>query len=147
MWWYRDPKRSPVATKPTPVRQRPAAPARADLAPHAAHVLEGRPKDPDAWLLMSLLVDSRIELTDGSVSDGMSWLDAERTLATAIGTGDPLRLYNRFSRDFGDGYTARTDLPKPHRDALAALRDALARSPGVVAVRPRSVSVAAATAV
>ena len=41
----------------------------------------GRPKDPDAWLVMSLLVDTRIEFEDGTVSEGMTWLDAERAIA------------------------------------------------------------------
>jgi hypothetical protein len=147
VWWYRDPKRSPAAparpaTAPTPsagAARAPAVPApRADLAQAVAHAFTGRSKDPDAWLLMSLLVDSRVEMTDGAVSDGMTWLDAERLLAVALGNGQPLRLYNRFAREFGDGYSLRDDVPKDHQKRMNRLREAIATAPGVRGVVPRS---------
>jgi hypothetical protein len=113
------------------------------LAAAVALALAGRPRDPDAWLAMSLLVDSRIVLDDGSASDGMSWLDAERTLGAALAGDGPLRLYNRFAREFGDGYSAREDLPEEHRAAIRAMSAALARAPGVKSVGPRTPRAAA----
>src|SRR5262245_29508115 len=127
VWWYRDPKRSPAAPARPATALSPAAAALrvpaaaappADLAQAVAHAFAGRSKDPDAWLLMSLLVDSRVEMADGSVSDGMTWLDAERLLAVALGNGQPLRLYNRFAREFGDGYSLRNDVPKDHQKRM-----------------------------
>lgn len=154
MWWYRDTKTSPAATKPSKPKTRPGgavAPAddgeaaRPGLGAVVRSVLDGRPKDPDAWLLMSLLVDSRIELDGGATSDGMSVLDAERTMAEAAPTGEPMRLYNRFVRDFGDGYSARADLPETHRDALVSMREKLSKSTGVKSVGPRTPRTADAT--
>lgn len=138
MWWYRDTKKSPAAKKPSgrrapapaPAAPRPVEPGQG-LTAAVAHVLAGRPRDPDAWLVMGLLVDSRIEIDGGAVSDGMTWHEAERTVAEALGPADPARLYNRFAREFGDGYTLREDLPEDRARALGALRDALASAPGV----------------
>lgn len=139
MWWYRDGKRPAAPAKADAPQQRPAGePRRTDLSVVVAQVLHEGAKDPDAILLMSLLVDSRIEIADGASSDGMTWSDAERTIATAVGGGEPVRLYNRFAKDFGDGYSTRKDLPPGHRDVLARLRTALAAAPGVKSVAPRT---------
>ncbi len=141
MWFYRDSKRSPAAA-PKLVLPKPAATGpQADLRPAVRAILAGRAKDPDPWLLMALLVDSRVEMDDGSKLDGLSWLDAERLLAEANtdanGTAEPLRLYNRFSREFGDGYTLKSDLPETHTTALREILAALKASPGVKSVDPR----------
>ena len=139
MWWYRDPKSPPVAVKPEAPERRPAADVgRADLSSVVAQVLAGGSRDPDAILVMSLLIDSRIELADGTVSDGMTWLDAERTIATALGGGEPVRLYNRFAKDFGEGFSTRKDVLAVYRDGLARLRAALKSAKGVKSVGPRT---------
>ncbi|MCE9636294.1 MAG: hypothetical protein K8T90_11380 [Planctomycetes bacterium] len=146
MWWYRDTKTSPAATKPAKSRSRPdAAPpvgdveaGRGGLGSVVRAAFDGRAKDPDAWLLMSLLVDSRLELDGGATYDGMSVLEAERAMGEAAQGGEPMRLYNRFVRDFGDGYSARTDLPEEHRNALISMREKLSKSSGVKAFGPRT---------
>lgn len=154
MWWYRDTKTSPAASKPARSGSRAVAAPTADdsdsgaaaetnaVRPGLGSVVraafDGRSKDPDAWLLMSLLVDSRIELDGGATTDGMSVLEAERAMADADRGGEPMRLYNRFMRDFGDGYSARADLPEAHRDALVSMREKLSKSPGVKAFGPRT---------
>lgn len=141
MWWYRDQNRSPAARpapRPKPRAPEPALDAGPAVSATAARVLRGRGRDPDAWLLMSLFVDSRIEFDDGSVSDGMTWLDAERAIGASLAAEGPLRLYNRFAKEFGDGYSRRDDVPASHRDALGVLRAELSGAPGVVEVRPRT---------
>lgn len=163
MWWYRDSKR-PAAAGADPAAPRATARPRASsagprpaadlivsaglaangLAGAVAAALAGRPRDPDTLLVMSLLVDSRIELADGSTSDGATWFEAEKTISAAL--GEPVRLYNRFARDFGDGYSARPDLAADVRAALDELRAALRAAAGVTSVGPRTARVAAADA-
>lgn len=106
-------------------------PAKADLRPVLRPILAARQKDPDYYLVLSLVVDSRIEMEDGSVHDGISWLDGERLLGECAPTPDPLRLYNRFSREFGDGYSQKTDIPEEHGRILEEIRQAILASPGV----------------
>lgn len=137
MWFYREAKRSPSAAPKVVVPKPAAKPGQADLRPAARALLAGRPKDPDAWLLMALLVDSKVEMADGTGTGGLSWLDAERVLAEANGSDEPLRLYNRFSREFGDGYTAKKDIPESHAKTLREMLAALQAFPGVKSVTPR----------
>jgi hypothetical protein len=142
MWWYRDSKpaspgrgrRGGAAKLAAP---EPAATCPGGLAGSVALALQGRPRDPDCWVVMALLVDSRIELDEGAVTDGMTWLQAERTIAAAL-PDDPPRLYNRFARDFGDGWTRREALTAEERSCLDRARAALAGAPGVKSVGPRT---------
>lgn len=166
MWWYRkkEPQSgAPVETGAAPAarnvvtlppsakaggpaaatatkggRKAPAGPARADLTGVIRPLLASRRKDPDYFLLLSLLVDSRIEMEDGSVHDGISWLDGERLLGECAPTADPLRLYNRFSREFGDGYSQKSEIPEEHARILEELRQAILASPGVRGAESRS---------
>ena len=90
------------------------------------------------WLIaMAILVDSRIELANGEVQDGLSWGHSE-ALLQSVSEGEPPRLYNGFSRDYGDGYTARDDLPEDHARILDEVREALKSAEGVVSLGPKT---------
>jgi hypothetical protein len=139
MWFYREAKRAPGAAPATalPAAPSPSQTRRADLRPAARTILRSRPRDPDAWLLMALLVDCRFEMEDGTHAEKLSWLDAERLLAEANESAEPLRLYNRFSREFGDGYATKAGIPESHATALREILAALRAFPGVKSVTPR----------
>lgn len=143
MWWYRDKKDGPKEPAKAAPGSRPASasPAarglREDVLAALRHVAAGRSPDPDAWLLMSLLVDGVLETAAGPALEAVPIQDAERYVAAAFGGDPPLRLYNRFTKDFGEGASTRADLPAAHRAALDALRAALSSAPGVRSYRSR----------
>lgn len=129
MWWYRDKDKKAAQSKGTAEAvQAPRDPLVAALRT----ALGSRPQVPDYLLAMSLVVDSRIELADGTVREGTSWGEAEKLLQAA-GDGS-VRIYNQFARDFGDGYSRQADLPAPHRETLDALRASLRAAPGIARV-------------
>ena len=131
MWWYRNQDDTAQAHAGVP---EPACDA---FTSALAELLRGRPRDPDLLLAMSVLVDSRVELADGRILEGTTWAEAEQLLEQATGSA-PLRLYNLFSRDYGDGYSSRDDLPEEHALRLDELRSALAAAGGVTSVSPRA---------
>ena len=130
MWWYRD------QSKPSQPEAE-EGPAPAPLMRALKEALKGRSARPGPLLAMSLLIDSRIELEDGTVVEGPSWFDAERCIEAALGASRPLRLYNEFSKDYGDGYSTRDDLSADHERRLGELKDALLADPGVKSIEAR----------
>ena len=133
MWWYRHRGAEGEADG----NDGQAAGADALEAALAASLAD-RPLDPDVLLAMCLLVDSRIELESGAVLDGATPGEAEKMLGGALGDGQPLRLYNRFIGDYGEGYSRREDAPEEHRKTLDEIRGALTAADGISAVEPRS---------
>jgi hypothetical protein len=134
MWWYRDTKTSPAASKPARSGSRAVAAPTADDSDSGAAAdtnairsglgsvvraaFDGRSKDPDAWLLMSLLVDSRIELDGGATTDGMSVLEAERAMADADRGAS--RCASTTSCATSATAVRHAGLREAHRDALVS---------------------------
>ena len=142
MWYYNQTKPAQSAAPKPASRESLAKPGRPEVNPALAAALGGilasRPVDPDAYLLMAILVDSEIKFADGKTVGGLSWSEAERILAANAPSGDPLRLYNRFAREFGDGYTQRDELTADERRALTEIATALVNANGITSVESRT---------
>ena len=132
MWWYRDGHGKGRKDEDETGEQTGDPVLRA-----LAGALSERRSTAECLLAMSLLVDSRIEAADGNVLDGPTWAQAEQLVQAAVG-GPPVRLYNAFSRDYGDGYSGRTDLPEEQRRVLESLRAALSGAPDIVSLSERT---------
>ncbi len=137
MWWYKNKgDEKPGSPSAGPADGAPPGDPHAALAAALGPALRGKEPDPHGLLAMSLLVDSRVELTDGGVVESPTWQEAEKIVAAALATPGPVRLYNQFSKAFGDGYTRREDLPEAHRTLLDRLRSSLDGSAAISSVEP-----------
>ncbi len=117
MWWYRDQKNDDEEDGAAP--SSPAEIAAAILG----RVLNGRPKEPDRLTAMALLVGGNITLESGDVIGTLSSTEAEQVIDAAC--GEPQRLYNAYSRSFGEG------VPDSHRACLDELIAAVTAVEGV----------------
>ena len=131
MWWYRD-READGEARPD------EGTARADalVAPLGGCALGENPLRA-ACVAMAVLVDHEVSWTDDAAVLRLSWQDAEALVQRAFEAHDLSRLYNDFARDFGDGYTDRSDLPDDDRSLVDAVLGALRATEGVDEVRRR----------
>ncbi len=132
MWWYRD--KGKKARDGAPGARSAAPPSPAALLRQA---LGAAPGPDTALLAMALLVDHRLELVDGTSLGPASMRDAEKAVDEAFGGGSPMRLYNRYVREWGERSTLAPELPAEARAGLERVRLALLAN-GVRALHPRA---------
>ena len=134
MWWYRDREKKPgPGTAEGAATQAPSE----ELAVPARILAEALPADPtalDGLCAMSVLVDRRLVLGDGTEHGPHTWQDAERHVTSALPPGTAPRLYNEFARGFGDGCSLRDDLPEDEAAAMRAVLEAIASHPDVASI-------------